>query len=79
MVPFFPRQCSSSSKAGLTTVQLLVSETLAVVSRTRLLEVSRSKQPNEGVDGYGQFQDFFFSLQEELFDTILLCTFNVLF
>ena len=81
MVPFFPRQCSSSSKAGLTTVQLLVSETLVVVSRTRLLEVSRSKQPNEGVDGYGQFQEFFFffSLQEELFDTILLCTFNVLF
>lgn len=60
MVPFFLKPCNNNSKAGLTTVQLLVSEMLVVVSRTRLLEVFRSKQPNEDVDRSIGFKNFFF-------------------
>lgn len=78
MVPFFLRLCSNNSKAGLTTVQLQVLEMLVVVSRTRLLEVFRSKQPKRMLTGVVG-SNVFLSLQEELFDTILLCTFTILF
>lgn len=54
MVPFCPKPCNNSSKAGLTIARLPVSETPEAVSRTRHSEASQSKQ----IDNKGRWPNY---------------------